>query len=125
MDSSNQVPPGRRVVVVGGEEWATVPEYAVGSAAFTNGKPFVVTADDTKKPWSGGKGGEYFRCYLCGHKFEAGDVARWQHTNDVPGAGGNPMVCQKCDGTREEVIEKWKSIHAEYKSPRFWTMRRR
>ena len=97
---------------------------AIGSGSFTNRKPFVVTDDDITKPWSGGKDGKYFRCYLCGHKFEPGDVARWEYTNDTPGAGGNPMVCQKCDGPRDEVISKWRALHADFKNPRFWSMRR-
>lgn len=97
---------------------------AVGSLNFTDGKPFVVTKDDCARPWNGGEHGKYFRCYLCGHEFEPGDVARWQFTNDTPGAGGNPMVCGKCDGTREEIIERWKALRAEWKAPRFWTFRR-
>lgn len=96
----------------------------VGSANFTNGKPFVVTADDVTKPWSCGKGGERFRCYLCGHRFVAGDVARWQYTNDTSNAGGNPMVCVKCDGTREEVIARWITLREEFKSPKFWALRK-
>ena len=79
--------------------------------SFTDGKPFVVTEEDTRRPWGGGANGKYFRCYLCGHRFQAGDVARWQFTNDTPGAGGNPMVCQACDGTKEEIVARWRQMH--------------
>jgi hypothetical protein len=87
--------------------------------SFTDGKPFIVKKWDLHAPWSGGKHGKYFRCYLCGRKFTEGDVVRWQYTNDVPGASGNPMVCQNCDGTKEEIVAKWKAMHEEAKG-RMW-----
>lgn len=101
------------------------PNYNVGSTGFTSRKPFVVTQADTTLPWSGGKKGEYFRCYLCGHKFIAGDVARWEYTNDVPGTGGNMMVCGACDATKDVLVSKWKELTAEYNSPKFWRHRAR
>ena len=90
--------------------------------SFTDGKPFAATNEDLKRSWSGGKDGKYFRCYLCGHRFKEGDIVRWQYTNDTPGAGGNPFVCVKCDGTREEIIEKWKQMHIEVRQ-KFWWFR--
>ena len=90
---------------------------------FTNQRPFVVTEKDCQKPWSGGKNGIYFRCYLCGHKFAPGDTARWQYTNDVRGAGGNPFVCVSCDGTKEEVIAKWLAMHREADGRMWWFCR--
>lgn len=92
--------------------------------SFTDEKPFRVSQQDIHLPWSGGKGGKYFRCYLCGHKFQAGNIARWQYTNDIPGAGGNPMVCEKCDGTKEQIIAKWKQMHTEAKE-KMWYFNRR
>ena len=100
-------------------------ELQIGSYSFTDRKPFVVTPSDIQKPWSGGKHGKYFRCYLCSHKFKPGDVARWEYTNDTPKAGGNPMVCRQCDGTREEVISRWKQLKSEFNSPKFWSMNRK
>lgn len=88
--------------------------------SFTDQKPFKATAEDVQKSWSGGRNGKYFRCYLCGHKFQEGDIVRWQFTNDIPGAGGNPLVCESCDGPKEKVIEKWKAMHAEARSERMW-----
>jgi hypothetical protein len=102
-----------------------IEDIAIGSRNFTNRLPFRATANDLTKPWSGGKNGVYFRCYLCGHKFKEGDIARWQYTNDTPGAGGNPMVCQACDGPRDQVIEKWRALNEEYQHPKFWSLRRR
>lgn len=91
--------------------------------SFTDGKPFVATEENCKAMWSCGKNGKYFRCYLCGHKFIPGDIVRWQFTNNVPGAGGNPLVCEKCDGTPEEVIEKWKKMNEEVKEKFWWFSR--
>ena len=88
--------------------------------SFVNGKPFVVRPVDLTKRWSGGKPGEGFRCYLCGYKFAVGDVCRWQYTNDVSGAGGNPMVCERCDGTKESIVERWKQMHIDARNKMWW-----
>lgn len=88
--------------------------------SFTDGKPWTVTEEDVGRMWSGGKNGKYFRCGLCGHKFQPGDYARWQYTNDIPGAGGNPMVCEKCDGTKEEIVAKWAAMHEESNNRMWW-----
>jgi NAD-dependent SIR2 family protein deacetylase len=77
-------------------------------AVWTSGKPFIVTRYHIAFPWSGKLNN--FRCELCGHMFEVGDVARWQYTNDTPGAGGNPFVCEKCDGTKEEIVAKQREL---------------
>jgi hypothetical protein len=91
--------------------------------SFTDGKPFVATEEDLKRPWMGGKRGEYFRCFLCGHRFVPGDVVRWQFTNDIPGAAGNPLVCKACDGTKDEVVAKWKAMHSEVNGRMWWFCR--
>ena len=90
--------------------------------SFTDGKPFVATTEDCQRAWSGGKHGIYFRCYLCGHKFKPGDIVRWQYTNNIKGAGGNPMVCRACDG--QDVIRRWKELHDDWNSDKFWWFRR-
>ena len=82
--------------------------------SFTDGKPWIATEEDCKKPWSGGKNGKYFTCGICGYKFKPGDTVRWQFTNDVPGASGNPLVCTNCDGTKEEIAEKRRYILSEF-----------
>lgn len=94
-----------------------------GSATFLDQKPFVVAAKHMKLPWSGGKDGVYFRCCLCGYRFQVGDVARWQYTNDVSGAGGNPLVCQACDGTKEQIVDKWKKMNSEAHGRMWWFCR--
>lgn len=76
-------------------------------SSFTDQKSRIATEKDCKAPWSGGKNGKYFRCYLCGYKFKVGDRWRWVHTNHTKDGVGNPIVCEKCDGTNEEVIKKW------------------
>jgi hypothetical protein len=90
---------------------------------FTDGKPFVATEADCRAHWGGGRNGVWFRCYLCGHKFKPGDVVRWQYTNDVQGAGGNPMVCQKCDGTKDEIVAKWKAMWDDANGRMWWFSR--
>jgi hypothetical protein len=94
-----------------------MPERGKG-VSFTDGKPFTVTEEDIHKPWSGGANGKYFRCGLCGHKFVSGETARWQFTNNIPGAGGNPLVCSACD--TPDVIEKWKQMHVDAKTKFWW-----
>ena len=90
--------------------------------SFTDQKPFTVTKESINQLWGGGLNGKYFKCYLCGHKFKVGDIARWVFTNDMKGAGGNPLVCEKCDGTNKEVRQKWEAMHMEYNGfkKRFW-----
>ena len=89
--------------------------------SFTDGKAWTVTEEETHLNWSGGKNGKYFRCNLCGHKFKAGDTARFQFTNGTPGAGGNPLVCLNCDGP--DVVERWKQM-CEDAHTKFWWFNR-
>ena len=92
--------------------------------SFTDGESWIATEVDCGRAWSGGSKGKYFRCYFCGHKFKSGDTVRWQFTNDIAGAGGNPLVCLKCDDGPEKVIEKWKQMHKEYRDDKWWWFRR-
>lgn len=75
-------------------------------------------------PWLCGKNGRYFRCALCGYKFKVGDLYRAVFTNDTPGASGNPVVCEKCNGTNEEVKARWGERVAQWRSDLFWWFRR-
>jgi hypothetical protein len=88
--------------------------------SFTNGKPWIATEKDCDAPWGGSPHGKRFRCYLCGCKFKPGDRVRWQYTNDVPEAGGNPLVCEKCDGTKEEIVAKMKAMREEARGRMWW-----
>jgi hypothetical protein len=94
----------------------------VGSSRFHNQEPFIVTNGDTKRPWSGGENGKYFRCHLCGVRFVAGMVVRWILANGIYNIGrmGNPWVCQGCDG--DDVIERL-VIHSEG-AKKYWWLRR-
>ncbi|MDE2470790.1 MAG: hypothetical protein KGL35_19105 [Bradyrhizobium sp.] len=76
--------------------------------SFTDEKSFTVTPHHCEITWGGG-----FMCGLCGHKFVAGDVARWVVTNDRNDCPGNPLVCQKCDGP--DVIDRWAAMWAEFR----------
>lgn len=85
-----------------------------------DGKPQIATKEHCNAPWSGNK--RNFRCGLCGYQFKVGDYWRFVYTNSIPGYGGNPLVCNKCDGP--DVIEKWKALCDEWrkiwKSDKFW-----
>ena len=77
--------------------------------SFTDQKPKIVTEEDVKAPWSGGKNGKYFRCKLCGHKFQVGDYYRFIFHNF-----GNIIVCQNCD--KDDPAQKWTKLHEEWGS---------
>ena len=83
--------------------------------SFLNGKPWIATEKHCNNWGGSGRGnkGKRFRCYICGYRFKPGDKVRCQYTNDTPEAWGNPLVCEKCDGTKEEIVAKMK---AKYKS---------
>ena len=83
--------------------------------SFTDGEPWIATEKDCNASWGGKKNGVSFGCGLCGHKFIPGDQVRWQYTNDISAASGNPMVCIKCDGTKEEIVNKIISNIQEFK----------
>jgi hypothetical protein len=85
---------------------------------WTDGKPFVVAQEHLKARW--GLEGHAMRCCLCGHTFVMGDTARWQFTNDTPGAGGNPFVCMPCDTGREAIIAEILRRRAELKADKWW-----
>ena len=91
---------------------------------WTDRTPFVVTAPMLRLPWDGHRDGRSFRCALCGHRFAAGDAARWIFTNDGTkrAPSGNPFVCGNCDGTDDEVRAKLCALVEEAKAvlPRFW-----
>ncbi len=83
-------------------------------ANWQDGKPFIVSQKYVDiKHWGGSHDGK-IRCGLCGEKFDVGDVARWQYTNDTPNAGGNPFVCEDCDGTKEEICKTMINMRTEY-----------
>ncbi len=83
-------------------------------ANFTDQKRHVATQEDCKLPWGGRRGGENFRCYLCGHRFKPGNGYRWQY---VPNAR-NALICDDCDGP--DVVERWKAQLIEAETRFFW-----
>lgn len=83
----------------------------------TDQKPRIATEADIRSPWNGGKDGKYFRCYLCGHKFQVGDQYRFILSK----AYTNFLVCAGCDC--EDVERKWIALHLEWyklKEGKFW-----
>lgn len=85
-----------------------------------SGHPFTATEEDLAAPWSGGKNGEYFRCGLCGYKFQIGDTVRWVYMNSTPGSlFGNFLTCQACDGP--DIVERRLAWQEEARN-RFWQL---
>lgn len=81
------------------------------------------TATECSACWDGGKPGEFFRCGFCGYKFQEGDLFRGIYTNDLQGAGGNPLVCRECDAETSELRKRWQEKWAEWRTlakQRFW-----
>jgi len=91
--------------------------------SWTDGTQQVATEEHLRARSLCGKPGEYFRCCMCGYKFKLGDKWRWQFTNNVKGAGGNPIVCAKCDGP--DVVERWAKKIASQNDDSNWYFNRR
>ncbi len=84
--------------------------------SFTDQKPRIATEQDVTAPWGGAKNGRYFRCYLCGYKFQVGDYYRF-----VLSTHGNLMVCKACD--KDDPAQKWVELRKEWellREGRFW-----
>lgn len=87
-------------------------------ASFTDQKFRRATEHDLKANWNGGKNGIYFRCHLCGYKFQLGDYWRWVAGKNTL----NFLVCEKCDG--DDVRKRYEDLYNEYKSDKFWSFRK-
>lgn len=77
-----------------------------------SGMPFTLTDEQVRAYWGGHPEGR-LHCSLCGKKLHAGDTVRWIYTNSTPyedGGGGNPMVCQECDGPREKILARVREL---------------
>ena len=84
--------------------------------SFTDQKQRVATQEDCRGPWSGGRNGERFRCYICGYKFLPGDNWRWVCGGDLQTI--NFIVCDRCDGP--DVKERWIKHHNLMHRCAFW-----
>ena len=87
--------------------------------SFTDQKSRIVTEHDVTSDWGGRR--DNFRCRMCGHTFQIGDYWRWVYTNDMPNAGGNPMVCESCDG--DDVKKRWEQMCNEAYTKFWWFTR--
>lgn len=89
-------------------------------------REFVLTTqDDLKANWSG-VGKRAFFCAFCLHDFELGDDFRMLYTNDMKGAGGNPLTCRTCWTLhgQEGLRNKWREMWEEYRTRfRWWWCR--
>jgi len=90
--------------------------------SFTDQKPFIVDERMPTLPWGGMTNGDNFRCSWCGHRFKAGDTARWIFTNTgeplCKGLSGNPFVCSSCDGPRDDLLLRLQQMREEAK--KYW-----
>ncbi len=82
--------------------------------SFTDQKPRVTTQKHLDARWGGYSDGRKFRCYLCGHRFQLGDVWRWVYSQKYM----NFMTCEKCDGP--DVMERWHKRWQESKTKYWW-----
>jgi hypothetical protein len=75
---------------------------------FTNQEPFVVTAEDLKRPWSGYRDGRKFGCGICLSRFEEGQTVRWILMRGAP----NLFVCAACDtpDIKEKWVDRWHNV---------------
>ena len=85
--------------------------------SFTDQSPRTATETDCAAPWDGERDGKRFRCYLCGHRFAAGDTWRWVHATHRSVI--NFLVCGDCDGP--DVLDQWVTRHDDGMR-RFWWM---
>lgn len=91
-------------------------------------REFVVADERAcKSRWSGRVDSKAFFCAFCGHDFVIGDEYRMVYTNDMDGAGGNPLTCKPCwdvhggfDGLRQKWLELWQEYRARFK---YWWVR--
>lgn len=76
-------------------------------------KEFKEATEETcKARWSGMPNGALFYCAFCGKQFKPGDSYKAIYTNDMKGAGGNPLCCRSCfvdnGGSDEHMRQLWK-----------------
>lgn len=85
----------------------------------------AATKQEANAQWLGGKRGQYFRCCLCGRHLKEGDMFRVVYTNDMPNAGGNPLVCAMCNASTPAVRQAWAERCAEAYADKFWWFMRK
>lgn len=93
----------------------------------------VATKDDCQFAWSGVPNGKEFFCAFCRHRFVPGDEYRAVYTNDLKGAGGNPLTCRGCfvlycglGGLRtrwQELWKEWRELIAKGGKFAWWGLR--
>lgn len=79
----------------------------------------IATEETCAAKWNGGKPGEFFYCALCGNKPKVGDGYIVLYTNDRQKAGGNPIVCTKCNSDVKDAKRKWVDLCEEFFDPKF------
>jgi len=90
-------------------------------ASFTDQKQRIATEHECHVRYGGVPSGKRFKCYLCAHKFVVGDKWRWVYS--LRRGCCSLLVCEACDGTNEEVLDKWEALNKEYRSDKFWALR--
>lgn len=97
-------------------------------SAFFRFELHAATKEEAAARWLGGAGGKWFRCCLCGAKLKEGDRFLVLFTNDMKGAGGNPILCEACvlahAHDKEKLREAWRQHCAAACSEKFWWFHR-
>lgn len=107
-------------------------------ADWTNGEPLIATAEHLATRWSGDP--TNFRCGFCGCQILLGERWCFVYTNDLVGAGGNPLACGTCidlatsiagfngESLREVLRDRWVHQCEEWRaftqSSRWWRFMR-
>ena len=86
--------------------------------AFTDQEQREATEIDLSRNWRGWPKGKAFRCYLCGKKFEVGNLWRWVYSGKYHLI--NFLVCGSCDG--DDVLDRWKEANEELKTKFWWIL---
>lgn len=88
-------------------------------ADFLDQQPHVATTEECLFPWSGGKDGKHFRCYLCGHRFVPGDTYRFLFNSQQ--SPPHLLVCDKCDGG--DVLARFREMRRIAEKTYWWAFK--
>ena len=83
--------------------------------SFTDEKPQVATEEHKQLNWFCQSPGHFFRCFMCGHKFQTGDY--WRFILGSKEGLPNFLVCKGCDG--EDVLTRWRQ-HVDTAKQAYW-----
>ena len=95
-------------------------------------KPTLITPEKYELYMSF-KDHDRFRCNLCGHKFEIGDIfstiyGQGKTIQDFNGKTfgiSNPTICKECDdkfhNDEDLILEEWLQMHRDVYCGKYWS----